>query len=108
MYRIFVTDSQSQRALRTQTHDFGYNCATKIVYKDNCPAATEGDMTKQDTEHSLEGQPATQTTTAETAKRSRPLAGFFIAGGALALLFGLAALKGRVKDDNTDRERGLD
>jgi hypothetical protein len=69
-------------------------------------------MTKQDTEQSSERQPATQTkaavVAAATAKRPRPLAGFFIAGGALALLFGLAALKGRVKDDYTDSERGLD
>jgi hypothetical protein len=64
-------------------------------------------MTKQDTEQSLEKQPATQAK-ATTTKRSRPLAGFFIAGASLALLFGLAALKGRVKDDNTDSERGLD
>lgn len=63
-------------------------------------------MTKQDTEKSAERQPATQA--AATAKRSRPLAGFFIAGASLALLFGIAALKGHVKDDNTDRERGLD
>lgn len=66
-------------------------------------------MTKQDTEQSSERQSAPQAkTTAATANRSRPLAGFFIAGASLALLFGLAALKGRVKDDNTDRERGLD
>jgi hypothetical protein len=69
-------------------------------------------MTKQDTEQSSERQPAAQlkaaTTAAAVVKRSRPLAGFFIAGASLALLFGLAALKGRVKDDNTDRERGLD
>ncbi|HEY0098975.1 MAG TPA: hypothetical protein VGB76_08470 [Pyrinomonadaceae bacterium] len=64
-------------------------------------------MTKLDTEQSSERQPATQVQAA-TKKRARPLAGFFIAGASLALLFGLAALKGRVKDDNTDRERGLD
>ncbi|HEV7905315.1 MAG TPA: hypothetical protein VGO96_15855 [Pyrinomonadaceae bacterium] len=63
-------------------------------------------MTKQDTEQRLETQPAAQVK-ATTEKRSRPLAGFFIAGASLALLFGLAALKGRVKD-NMDRERGLD
>ncbi|MGH9942810.1 MAG: hypothetical protein ACRD9R_10700 [Pyrinomonadaceae bacterium] len=34
---------------------------------------------------------------APTVKKRRPLAGFFIAGGALAALFGLAALKARVK-----------
>jgi hypothetical protein len=68
-------------------------------------------MTKQDT-----GQGSQKELTSEAkaagaramGKRSRPLAGFFIAGASLALLFGLAALKGRVKDDNTDRERGLD
>lgn len=65
-------------------------------------------MTEQDTAESLERRPAAQTAEAATAKRPRPLAGFFIAGASLALLFGLAALKGRVKDDNTDRERGLD
>ena len=68
-------------------------------------------MTKQDdTEQGSQGQLTSQakTASATTAKRSRPLAGFFIAGASLALLFGLAALKGRVKDDNTDRERGLD
>ena len=65
-------------------------------------------MTKQDTEQSSERQPAIEAKTAAQANRSRPLAGFFIAGASLALLFGLAALKGRVKDDNTDRERGLD
>ena len=65
-------------------------------------------MTKQDTEQSAaQRQPAIQTKTMK-AIRSRPLAGFFIAGASLALLFGLAALKGRVTDDNTDRERGLD
>lgn len=65
-------------------------------------------MTKQDTEQSLAGEPATQAKAAEATNRPRPLAGFFIAGAALALLFGVAALKGRVKDDNKDRERGLD
>ncbi|HKP72273.1 MAG TPA: hypothetical protein VJT82_05000 [Pyrinomonadaceae bacterium] len=35
-----------------------------------------------------------------TTKRKRPLKGFLIAGASLAALFGLAALKGRVKDDN--------
>jgi hypothetical protein len=34
-------------------------------------------------------------------KRPRPLAGFVIAGAALVALFGLAALKGRVKDQPT-------
>jgi hypothetical protein len=69
-------------------------------------------MTEQDTEQGSQRQPATETKAASglatATKRSRPLAGFFIAGASLALLFGLAALKGRVKDDNTDRERGLD
>jgi hypothetical protein len=65
-------------------------------------------MTKQDTAEGSEGRPAAETKAGATAKRPRPLAGFFIAGASLALLFGLAALKGRVKDDNTDRERGLD
>lgn len=66
-------------------------------------------MTKLDTEKSSERQPAQQEqVVATTKKRARPLAGFFIAGASLALLFGLAALKGRVKDDYTDRERGLD
>jgi hypothetical protein len=65
-------------------------------------------MTKTDTEQSSERQRAIEVKTAAKANRSRPLAGFLIAGASLALLFGLAALKGRVKDDNTDRERGLD
>jgi hypothetical protein len=64
-------------------------------------------MNKQDTEKKPEGQPADAaaaaqaTTTHPAAKRTsrRPLAGFFIAGASLALLFGIAALKGRVKDD---------
>ncbi len=65
-------------------------------------------MTKLDTKQNLERQAATEAQEAATKKRARPLAGVFIAGASLALLFGLAALKGRVKDDNTDRERGLD
>ena len=32
------------------------------------------------------------------AQKPRPLAGFLIAGASLAALFGLAVLKGRVKD----------
>jgi hypothetical protein len=32
------------------------------------------------------------------ATKTRPLAGFLIAGASLAALFGLAVLKGRVKD----------
>jgi hypothetical protein len=34
----------------------------------------------------------------DAAKQTRPLAGFVIAGASLAALFGLAVLKGRVKD----------
>ncbi|HEY9401231.1 MAG TPA: hypothetical protein VIQ24_00965 [Pyrinomonadaceae bacterium] len=64
-------------------------------------------MTKQDTEKTPSGQQEIQATT-QPAKRRRPLAGFFIAGASLALLFGIAALKGRVTDDNTDSERGLE
>jgi hypothetical protein len=56
-------------------------------------------MTKQDTEKTPAGQPSTQAAT-HTETRRRPLAGFFIAGASLALLFGIAALKGRVTDDN--------
>ncbi len=63
-------------------------------------------MTQQDMEKRPTGKPATQAA-ATPAKRQRPLKGFLIAGASLALLFGIAALKGRVKDDNTDRERGL-
>jgi hypothetical protein len=37
------------------------------------------------------------------AKQPRPLAGFLIAGASLAALFAIAALKGRVKDDHTDK-----
>jgi uncharacterized protein involved in exopolysaccharide biosynthesis len=67
-------------------------------------------MTNKDTEKSSTGtnSPEANAAVGATKKRSRPLAGFFIAGASLALLFGLAALKGRVKDDNTDTERGLD
>lgn len=57
-------------------------------------------MTKQDTEKRPEGQPMTQTPANPATKRARPLAGFLIAGASLAVLFGIAALKGRVKDDN--------
>ena len=57
-------------------------------------------MTNEDTEKSSVGTNSPQANrAAATKKRSRPLAGFFIAGASLALLFGLAALKGRVKDD---------
>jgi hypothetical protein len=64
-------------------------------------------MTERDTEKTSAGKPAIQAAPQESQRR-RPLAGFFIAGASLALLFGIAALKGRVKDDNTDRERGLE
>jgi hypothetical protein len=37
------------------------------------------------------------------ANPPRPLAGFLIAGASLAALFAIAALKGRVKDDNADK-----
>lgn len=58
-------------------------------------------MTRQDTEKKPERQPEAQSATQPAAKRARrrPLAGFFIAGASLALLFGIAALKGRVRDD---------
>lgn len=68
-------------------------------------------MTNEDTEKSSAGTNSPQANAAAattTKKRPRPLAGFFIAGASLALLFGLAALKGRVKDNNKDSERGLD
>lgn len=59
-------------------------------------------------EHAIENAAAkTTAATNHPAKRRRPLAGFVIAGASLALLFGIAALKGRVTDDNTDSERGL-
>ncbi|MGI9106629.1 MAG: hypothetical protein ACR2G4_10315 [Pyrinomonadaceae bacterium] len=52
-------------------------------------------MMKQETQKGPERpQPA-----ATATKRRRPLAGLLIAGASLALLFGVAALKGRVKDD---------
>jgi hypothetical protein len=59
-------------------------------------------MTKQDTEQSSESRPAAATPKAAesaAAPKKRPLAGFVIAAGSLALLFGIAALKGRVRDD---------
>lgn len=66
-------------------------------------------MIKQDTQKGQLSQPAAaQTVTKPARKRARPLAGFFIAGASLALLFGIAALKGRVKDDDSDSERGLE
>ncbi|MBA3767978.1 MAG: hypothetical protein H0W99_13550 [Acidobacteria bacterium] len=67
-------------------------------------------MNKQDTEKGQSSQPAPAPSPAASAakKRTRPLAGFFIAGASLALLFGIAALKGRVKDDDPDNERGLE
>ncbi|HZG54125.1 MAG TPA: hypothetical protein VEZ40_18620 [Pyrinomonadaceae bacterium] len=57
-------------------------------------------MTKQNIEKTPAGQHAPQAAT-QPARRRRPLAGFVIAGASLAVLFGIAALKGRVKDDNT-------
>ena len=44
------------------------------------------------------GQQTTQHGSGGAAKKTRPLAGFLIAGASLAALFGLAVLKGRVKD----------
>ncbi|HEY1403931.1 MAG TPA: hypothetical protein VGB05_07390 [Pyrinomonadaceae bacterium] len=64
-------------------------------------------MTERDTEKTPAGKPSIRAAT-QPAKRRRPLAGFLIAGASLALLFGIAALKGRVADDNTDSERGLE
>ena len=65
-------------------------------------------MTKRHTEQTTADEAATQAA-ATPAERKRPLAGFIIAGASLALLFGIAALKGRVTDDsNTDSERGLE
>ncbi|MCA1629092.1 MAG: hypothetical protein LC785_07420 [Acidobacteria bacterium] len=43
-------------------------------------------------------QGTTQSGAGDAAKKTRPLAGFLIAGASLAALFGLAVLKGRVKD----------
>ena len=64
-------------------------------------------MTGQNTDKSTEKQPEQQQQqqsagdpATERARHGRPLAGFLIAGASLALLFGIAALKGRVKDDN--------
>jgi hypothetical protein len=45
-----------------------------------------------------EDKRATQTRADAATKQTRPLAGFLIAGASLAALFGLAVLKGRVKD----------
>jgi hypothetical protein len=92
-------------------HDFADNPATKSVYKSRRLGGARGEMTQQNKEKRPAGKPATQVaaTPAKTpAKRSRPLAGFLIAGASLAMLFGIAALKGRVRDDNTDSERGLE
>jgi hypothetical protein len=54
----------------------------------------------------VKGQSTTQPGAGDAAKKeTRPLAGFLIAGASLAALFGLAVLKGRVKDDSeTSRE----
>jgi len=58
-------------------------------------------MIKQDTEKRTGRQPEAQSAATRPAtKRAHPLAGYLIAGASLALLFGIAALKGRVKDDN--------
>jgi hypothetical protein len=65
-------------------------------------------MTERNTEKTPAGKPAVPQAATQPAKGRRPLAGFLIAGASLALLFGVAALKGRVKDDNTDSERGLE
>lgn len=46
------------------------------------------------------GQNTTQPGSGDATKKTRPLAGFLIAGVSLAALFGLAVLKGRVKDDS--------
>jgi hypothetical protein len=45
-----------------------------------------------------EDKRATQASADAAARQTRPLAGFLIAGASLAALFGLAVLKGRVKD----------
>jgi hypothetical protein len=45
-----------------------------------------------------ESKDATQPDANTAAKQTRPLAGFVIAGASLVALFGLAVLKGRVKD----------
>ncbi|HEV2800730.1 MAG TPA: hypothetical protein VGW12_09550 [Pyrinomonadaceae bacterium] len=69
----------------------------------------KGQEQGQATEQTPAGTDATGGAKATTppARRKRPLGGFLIAGASLALLFGIAALKGRVTDDNTDSERGL-
>jgi hypothetical protein len=47
----------------------------------------------------VKGQNTTPPGAGDAAKKeTRPLAGFLIAGASLAALFGLAVLKGRVKD----------
>jgi hypothetical protein len=46
----------------------------------------------------VEGRNTTRPGAGDAAKKTRPLAGFLIAGASLAALFGLAVLKGRVKD----------
>ena len=45
-----------------------------------------------------EDKRAMQTSADAAARQARPLAGFLIAGASLAALFGLAVLKGRVKE----------
>ena len=87
-------------------HDFADNRAMNSVYNYDSFGGARGEMMKQDTEQRPAGQHATEAA-ARPAQRRRPIAGFLIAGASLALLFGIAALKGRVTDDNTDSERGL-
>jgi hypothetical protein len=64
-------------------------------------------MTEHETEKTEAGNQAAQAATKQ-GRRIRPLAGFFIAGASLALLFGIAALKGRVRENDPDSERGLE
>jgi hypothetical protein len=66
-------------------------------------------MTEQDAKQSTDGRPTAATPgAAKLATTDRktppPLAGFLIAGASLALLFGLAALKGRVRDDDNEED----
>ncbi len=73
---------------------------TKQQHTEQTTAAAAG-------EQAIENTAAATRATTHPAKRRRPLKGFVIAGASLALLLGIAALKGRVTDDNTDSERGL-
>ncbi len=88
-------------------NDFTDNRATKKVYKGGRFGSGRGEMAEGNTEKTPAGKPAIKGET-RPAKLRRPLAGFLVAGASLALLFGIAALKGRVTDDNTDSERGLE